>query len=98
MGPGHVAGAGLLQGRPPGACLAECRRRSLPLHRPGVRRTQDGCAHSAESVAEPSSVAIATAARLTIADSSAVLRKPNTGTNQTLNKIAPRHEPARSSA
>ena len=39
-------------------------------------------------------MAIAAAARLTIADSSAVLRKPNTGTSQALNKIAPRHEPA----
>src|ERR1039458_1365702 len=80
MGPGHVAGAGLLQGRPPGACLAECRRRSLPLHRPGVWRAQDGGAHSAGSVAEPSSMVIAIAARLTIADSSAILRKPKTGT------------------
>jgi hypothetical protein len=43
-------------------------------------------------------MAIAAAARLTIADSSAVLRKPNTGTNQALNKTAPRQEPARSSA
>ena len=43
-------------------------------------------------------MAIAAGARLTIADSSAVLKKPKTGTNQTLNKTAPRHEPARSSA
>jgi hypothetical protein len=34
-------------------------------------------------------MAIAAGARLTIADSSAVLKKPNTGTNQALNKTAP---------
>ena len=33
-------------------------------------------------------MAIAAGARFTIADSSAVLRKPNTGTNQALNKTA----------
>jgi hypothetical protein len=33
-------------------------------------------------------MAIAAGARLTIADSSAVLKKPNTGTSQALNKTA----------
>ena len=51
MGSGHVPAGGLSQGRPPGACVAGCRRRTLPFYRAGVRREQAGCgARSAGSV------------------------------------------------
>ena len=66
--------------------------RSFPLHRPGFRRPR------ADGVFDSLQYGPIAGARLTIAINRAVLKKPNTGISQRLNRIAPMDEPARSRA